>query len=231
MVYHANAEYEMAEKCYKLATQKGNSDWIWSYYLGYLYLEMGQSEKVVENFDRVIKKSPESKLAWYYLGDAYQNLGKASLAENAFTQIKGYKTKYPPSATARSDNFSLSSYALFQLSRIFSESGRNNEAEKALMEIIADDRSFGPAYRQMGYLYNQKGDAKKGKWFSDRAQDLIPFSPPVDSLIDRLALMSRSDRYLMKKIDEADNNLYSDWALKLVNHGIQYLPDHNYMLS
>lgn len=231
MVYHANANYELAEKYYKLATEKGKSEWIWRYYLGYLYLEMGQSANVVENFEVVVKKNPDARLAWYYLGEAYQNIGKVDLAEKAFNQISGVKNKYAPTATARADNFALSTYALFQLSRILSETGRGDQAEKILMDAITQDRSFGPAYRQLGYLYNQKGDATKGKWYSDRAQDLIPFSPPVDTLIDRLVMISRSDRYLLKKIDEADINLYSEWALKLVNHGIRYLYDNDYMLS
>ena len=41
MVYQADAFYEKAFKCYALAVKRNKSDWLWNYYLGYLYLEMG----------------------------------------------------------------------------------------------------------------------------------------------------------------------------------------------
>jgi tetratricopeptide (TPR) repeat protein len=44
-------------------------------------------------------------------------------------------------------------------------------------------------------------------------------------------LLSRSELYLLKKIDEAEKSFHSDWALKLVNQGLQYMPDNNYLIS
>jgi len=35
----------------------------------------------------------------------------------------------------------------------------------------------------------------------------------------------------LKKIDEAEKSFHSDWALKLVNHGLQYLPENKYLIS
>jgi tetratricopeptide (TPR) repeat protein len=57
------------------------------------------------------------------------------------------------------------------------------------------------------------------------------YSSPVDTLIDRLALLSRSEMYLLKKIDEAEKSVYPEWAMKLVNHAIQYLPENKYLIS
>jgi tetratricopeptide (TPR) repeat protein len=37
--------------------------------------------------------------------------------------------------------------------------------------------------------------------------------------------------YLLKKIDEAINSIYSEWALELIAHGIQYIPENKYLLS
>jgi len=59
----------------------------------------------------------------------------------------------------------------------------------------------------------------------------VPFSPPVDTLADQLTLMSRSELYLLKKIDEAGNNAYSNWALALTEQGLQYFPDNQNLVS
>ncbi len=44
MVYHSSANYEQAAQCYELALKRDDSQWIWSYYLGYLNMEMGASD-------------------------------------------------------------------------------------------------------------------------------------------------------------------------------------------
>jgi tetratricopeptide (TPR) repeat protein len=66
-----------------------------------------------------------------------------------------------------------------------------------------------------------------GKKLTDRANDLVDFYPPVDTLIDKLVLLSRSELYLLKKIDEAEKSFHSDWALKLVEQGCNIYPITN----
>lgn len=232
MVYHSSANYGQAAQCYKLAIERGKSGWVWNYYLGYLSIEMGESDAVVENFKSVIDKNPGLDLAWYYIGEEYQNLGKNDLAEKTFDRIKTNKARVAATnETTRVDNFPLGTYAMFQLSRIFFDTGRNSLAEKTLKEIIQSERSFGPAYRLLANIYNKNGDMALGKWYSERAMDLLAFSPPVDTLVDRLVLMSRSELYLLKKIDEAENSIYSDWALRLVKTGLKYMPENKYLVS
>ena len=79
--------YEQASQCYKLAVKRNKSEWIWNYYLGFLNMEMGESEAVIENFNSVIEKNPSANLAWYYLGEEYKNLRKNELAEMSFGKI------------------------------------------------------------------------------------------------------------------------------------------------
>lgn len=75
------------------------------------------------------------------------------------------------------------------------------------------------------------GDTVQAKRYSLRAGDLLDFSPPVDTLTDRLALLSRSELFLLKKIDEAERSIYPEWNLKLINHAIEYIPDNKYLIS
>ena len=56
MAYHSSSLYEQASICYRLAVKRNSAEWIWSYYLGYLDMEMGNSENAIINFRMVIKR-------------------------------------------------------------------------------------------------------------------------------------------------------------------------------
>jgi tetratricopeptide (TPR) repeat protein len=232
MVYHSSANYAEAAKCYELAIQKNNTEWIWNYYNGYLNLEMGNPNAVIDNFKRVTEINADANLAWYYLGGGYKNLNNNELAEDSYNKITSVKTRTTSAnTTTRQGHFPLGVYASFELSRIYFDSGRTDFAEQTLHELIRTNNLFGPSYKLLGTIYNLKGDSELGKKLTDRANDLVDFYPPVDTLIDKLVLLSRSELYLLKKIDEAEKSFHSDWALKLVEQGMQYLPDNKYLLS
>jgi tetratricopeptide (TPR) repeat protein len=231
MVYHASARYNEAAECYLLARERDSNGWKWDYYLGYLNLEMGNSQQAIDNFTSVVDKNPEAFLAWYYIGQEYKNLGKIELAENALNKVIRSARQVHSGNSVRTDNFPLSTYAGFLLSRIYVETDRLELAEKASKEVILNSESFGPAYRMLGTIYNLLGDQELSKEFTVRAGDLVLFSPPVDTLIDKLVLISRSELYLLKRIDEAERSVYSDWAVQIVNNGLKYLPENEYLVS
>jgi len=229
MVFHSSANYDQAAQCYQLAIEKNESEWIWNYYIGYLYKELGESDKVIENFERVIELNPDADLAWYYLGEAYRNLKKTELSEKAFSRIANKSNANKASETTRKDNFPLSVYALFELSNIYVDNGRLEIAEETINKLLAQSDVFGPAYRVLASIYLVKGETTLGERFSARANDLLLTSAPVDALIDKLALMSRSELFLLKLIDEAKNSGYNAWALTLVKQGLQYMPDNEHL--
>lgn len=232
MVYHSSANYEQAAQCYRLAIKRSESAWIWNYYLGYLNMEMGASDAVIEHFSRVIETKQNINHAWYYLGEEYKNLRKNELAEKSFGNIiEIQNTRSAGKNVSRYDYYPLGTYARFQLARIYFDTGRIDLAEQTLKEIIQDNRSFGPAYRLLGNIYSVKGDIPQSERYGVRANDLLTFSPPVDTLVDRLVLMSRSELYLLKKIDEAEKSIYPEWAMKLVDNAIKYIPDNKYLIS
>jgi tetratricopeptide (TPR) repeat protein len=82
----------MLAQCYQLAIKRNKSDWKWSYYLGYLHKELGESDKVIEYFNRVLELNPDAYLAWYYLGEAYRNIRDNDLAEKAFSKVIKYNS-------------------------------------------------------------------------------------------------------------------------------------------
>jgi tetratricopeptide (TPR) repeat protein len=232
MVYHAAVFYEQAARCYQLAVRKSKSGWIWNYYLGYLYREMGESDAALENFNRVIQINPKVFHAWYYAGEEYQNMGNSDQAEKAFGHIANpEKMPLQGKSTTRNDYFPLSVYARFQMAKIYHGTGRIDKAEQTLKEIIENSRSFGPAYRLLGTVYLLKDDSLSGKRFMVRANDLAAYAPPVDTLVDKLMLLSRSALYLLKNIDEAEKSVYPEWAMRLVNHALLYMPEDKYLIS
>ena len=232
MVYHSSANYEEAARCYSLAAQKKRSEWVWEYYQGILSLEMGNSQEVIESFRQVLEEHPEANLAWYYMGQEYRNLRNYEKAEEAYGQIAtpGARTG-PIRGSTREDHFPLHTYARFELARIYNETGRDLLAEKTLREILQGNRTFGPAYRLLGNIFYARGDSILGNRYGVRANDLMVFIPPVDTLVDQLVLLSRSELYLLKKIDEAERTFYDQWTVRLVDQGLTYLPDNKYLIS
>ena len=232
MVYHSSANYEQAAQCYKLAIERDQSEWIWNYYLGFLYKEMGNSDALIDNFSAVAEKNPTIYHVWYYLGGAYRNLRKIELAEKSFGKIASIQnTNHAATNTSRYDYFPLGTYAMYQLARLYNETERTELAEETLKEIIRNMRSFGPAYRLLGNIYSVKGDSVLSKRYIVRANDLVVFSPPVDTLIDRLVLLSKSELYLLKKIDEAERSMYPEWAMQLINIAVKSIPENKYLVS
>ena len=232
MIYHSSAYYDKSAQCYSLACKRDKSEWIWSYYLGYLDQEMGESDKSIENFRDVIKVNPANYHAWYYVGEGYRNLGENYKAEVAYQKVANLQEKSnPEKATTRNDYFPLRAYAMFQLSRIYINSDRINLAELTLKQILQFHRSFGSAYRFLASVYRLKGDSVQSKYNIVRANDLVDFTPPVDTIIDKLALLSKSDLYLLKQIDFAEKGFYLEWELAIVKNGLKQLPENRYLIS
>jgi len=141
-------------------------------------------------------------------------------------------TKHPDTESAlRTDIFPLPVYANFQLARIYLDNKQPDSAKKTLGEIIKNYRTFGAAYRLLGNVYSTEGNQVLSEKFTIRANDLAVFTPPLDTLIDRLSLITRSDLYLLKKVDEAERSGYPEWAMKLMAIGYPYMSDNKYLIS
>ena len=232
MLYHSIMSYAEAEQCYKLAIRKDEKKWLWSYYLGYLNRESGDSEESIGNFQRVISENPDMYLVWYYEANGYQNLGKNDEAEERYKKIVNAKPGIPNrKENLTNDFFPLSIYARFQLARIYINTQRYDLASETLAGIINSDRTFGPAYRLLGNVYSIKGDTLSGKEFIMRANDLTDNTTPSDNLIDGISLISRSDKFLLKQIDEAESRAHPEFALVLAKNGLKYLPGNKYLIS
>jgi tetratricopeptide (TPR) repeat protein len=232
MAYNSNEFYREAADCYKIAITRDKAEWKWNYYLGFLDLEMGETHSAIKNFRNVTDKKPDMFQAWYYEAGSYQKSGNRDSAGLAFNRIISHMDKNQIVRTpVRYDYFPLVTYSMYQLARISFDDGKIDPSEQTLLRIVNDQRAFGPAYRLLGNIYLAKGDKDLSNRYLVRANDLPGNQTPVDTLVDRLSLMSRSGQYILKKIDEAEKNVFPEYALELVNHGLSYIKDDNYLIA
>jgi tetratricopeptide (TPR) repeat protein len=231
MVFHSCTLYEKAIKCYELAIKKDKSKWEWRYYLGCIYKDMGDPKAAIENFGLVIQENPDVHLAWYYLGKAYENLGSEDKATEAFNKIAGLPDNATVLKTARVNYAPVQVLAKFEMARIDLNSKKTDDAEKLLLQIVKTNRSIGPVYRLLGNVYSAKGDSDLSRKYLIRAQDLVNIISIADTLADKLALISRSELYLPGQIDDAARSGNPAFALNLLGHALQYMPEDKYLIS
>ena len=231
MAFHSSANYDQAKQCYTLAIKLDKSSWRWYYYLGFLEQEMGDSKSAIENFNTVIKENPQIKQAWFYLGKAYQSLAEADKAEAAYNKIANLNDDSSDLRSVRINDYSLSTSAKFELARIYLNTKQLDKAEKILIDVIKKNHTVGSIYRLLSNVYSAKGDSVLSNKYIIRAKDLAETAFMKDTLIDRLALISRSEQYLPKQIDDALKGFNLEVAVQLFRHAFQYLPDDKYLIS
>lgn len=232
MVYHANDYFDQAEVCYLLATERNPEKWIWSYYLGCIKRELGDSENAIKYFNDVLEIQPNQFMARYYLAEAYRQIGEDAKFEALLQGLSEMSDQhFFLENTERTSYFLLPVYASLELAKLYIANGKLELAEKKLKTLISRNISFGPAYRQLSIIYAEEGDKELSKYYSDRSKDLEDYTPPPDVLIDRLSYHSRSETYLLKQVEDAirSSNLY--WALDLVNLSLKHLLESKYVLS
>jgi tetratricopeptide (TPR) repeat protein len=236
MVYHSGGYAEKAADCYQLAVNKtskqGKREWIWNYYLGCLKLAQGESKAAIGNFAKVLEMNPGNYQALYYTGEAYQNLGMISEAENIFKRVASTRNLNVNIKNSSQENYiPLQTHAMFRLGRLYLNTNQLDSARMVFNEIIKRKWTFGPAYRFLGEVYTKQGNQGLGKKYNTRSFDLPEYNPPSDSLLDKITILSRSDKILLKQIDEAKRGYNFDWAYKLCNHALEYFPENKFILS
>jgi len=231
MTFHSDAFYEKAKQCYNLAIKKDNSRWIWKYYSGLIENELGDSKASIDIFTNVIQENRKAYTAWYYLGKAYQNTGSEDKAKEAYNKIAYLPDNETAVRTLRINYMSVQSLAKFELARIYLSSNKTNEAEKLLLDIVKTNHSIGPVYRMLGNVYSSQGASELSQKYLTRAQDLSDVTSIADTLADKLALMSRSELYLTRQIEDAVKSANPAFALEIIKHALKYLPDDKYLIS
>jgi tetratricopeptide (TPR) repeat protein len=232
MIYHSNAFYPEARASYLLAAQANPDDWRWHYYLGYLYSELGETDSAVASYKKVTSLNPEASFATYYLSEAYIKLGNTARAEMLLTKLLSSPEQDPNTEESVSSSlYPLAVYVQLSLARLYMNTSRMDSAIMVLQPIIRDYPDYGPAYRLLANIYGQQGKEKLSTENSQRANELCQFIPIVDPRIAQLAILSRSDEYILKQIDLAAFTSNQEWAKKLLDHAMVFMPDNPFLIS
>ena len=230
MVYHSNTFYDEAKESYLAAIEADSSDWRWYYYLGYLHSELGESEKVITYLKKVTEINPGLDYASYYLAEAYVNMGQNAEAEKLYTGLSLRETDAGNIKKMRSNIFPLNVFAQFRLARLYLLASDLDKSMEVLQNLTGEYPDFGPGFRLLATIYSQQGKEDLSNENNIRATELIPFTAPLDTLIDELALISQSPEYVMKQIDITSiSNPY--WSKLLFDRAYTTMSDNNALLS
>ena len=230
MIYHSNTFYEEAKESYLKAIEADSSDWRWYYYLGYLHSELGESEKVITYLKKVSEINPVLDYASYYLAEAYVNVGQNDEAEKIYTGLSLKDTDAENFKKIRSNIFPLNAYAQFRLARLYLTASDLDKSMVVLRNLTEEYPDFGPGFRLLATIYSQQGKEDLSNENNIRATELIPFTAPLDTLIDELALISQSPEYVMKQIDITSiSNPY--WSKLLFERAYITMSDNAALLS
>ena len=232
MVYYSSNYYDRAAKCFDLAAEKSRKDWRWNYYLAFLKIELGESEIALNHLKRVLEINPDVTLATYRLAAIYRQKNKSEEAKTLLKELLERRlSDFRLPTTERTAYYPLPNYARYLLSRIYTDEKNYGEAEKELKKIISKDKTFGPAYKQLGLVYSAMGDSVKSDEYTVRSNDLVLYVDPVDTLMDRLALMSKSEIFLLKQVDNAINGFDSRWTYEILRVALENIPNNKYLIA
>jgi len=134
------------------------------------------------------------------------------------------------STNFRNDYFPLNVYAKYQTARVYLNLRQYDKAQEILLDILKDN-TYGPAYRLLGNINSIKGDPAASERCLIRSNELVHITAPVDTLMDLLALRSKSAAYILKQVDQAAYDSYLDWAVVLIRNALNYAPDDKYVIS
>ena len=81
MVFNAHHSFEVAEVCYRNASELAPEEDEWVYLLGFLYQDTGRFEEAVASYSRVLELVPDDPLASLRLGESLLNLNLLLEAE------------------------------------------------------------------------------------------------------------------------------------------------------
>ncbi|MDD2806607.1 MAG: tetratricopeptide repeat protein [Elusimicrobiales bacterium] len=98
-VYHADKNYPLAEKYYRLAIENQPSNPVYYYNLGNLYYNMGDTGKAVESFTKTVELDKNYADAWHNLGYVYKASGNFEEADRCFRKVT--ELERPPTPDLR----------------------------------------------------------------------------------------------------------------------------------
>jgi len=223
MAYHANTYSQEARPIYGQARDHDPGDWRWKWGMILLDEEVGDTEGALASLREYTSAHEGDALAWLHRGMAAFNLGHDDEAAEAFARARDA----PDAGRApgpRPAFFPLSAYARLGLARLAFRRGDYQAAASIIEPVTAGAPRFGPAHRLLGEALRQLGRDDEAAAQFGRALRCGPYTPPVDSFIDDLALVSASSTFLLKEAGVAFNKGDVAWSERLLRRALELYP-------
>ena len=232
MAYHADASYEQAVQCYRIASNLNPAFWKWTYFASLIDEELGDTNATAEKLARVLAVRPDLGVAWYRLGQAHYKNQRYDDAKRAFERAAAApqdvmelpNTSSLP-AEARSRREPIRDYAALGFAQIAVARDDYDEARRILEQVMARSPRFGPVHRMLTGVYRRLGREEDARAHETRSADLPNYLPPSDPMLDALILESHSGDVLRKYAQMAHWNRNWRRAQFLLNRALGLDPD------
>jgi tetratricopeptide (TPR) repeat protein len=198
-LYQANAYYDQAVLCYKVAMEFDPKNPYWPYLLASVRQEKGENESVWGLLERTIDLAPDYSPAILKLADSYFKTGKTEKASAYYERRLRLLPGDP--------------YALLGLARLALEKSEWQSAQTVLQRAIETDPNFGDAHRIMATVHEHFGRLNEMKLALDRAAQCPPFRPAPDPWIDGLGDLCYEPEQLLVLGAKATTGLNLDAAI------------------
>lgn len=136
--YIRDKDFESAEKCLDMATEKDADNVEVAYRRGLIELYERNYVGAISYFETTLKADPTSTSAWMNMAIAQQGNDNPEMAAAAYAKV----TQYNPNSGS----------AWTQYGAVLAELGKNAEASQAYTRAIKVDGDNAPAWRGRGYL-------------------------------------------------------------------------------
>lgn len=210
MLYQANHFYEQADPCYVLAMDLAPDVPQWAYFLSMVREVTGTSDMTESLLRKVLTLAPEYLPARVKLGDLLLKKGDEAGAEQEYRAC----LRLSPREV----------YALLGLGRVAVERKQWAEAEEHLQLAITVDPSFGAAYRLLGVIAEEKGDAERAEMLRAQARMRGRFRAMADAWAERLDDLCYDPLYLIVRSETAGQTGDPQKQLAMLHRAVEVAP-------
>jgi tetratricopeptide (TPR) repeat protein len=228
IAYHADMFFDLADRCYAVASDLDSGNWRWRYYRAMMMTERGGGDPLVALLRGIVKDTPQFGPAWLRLGDAEFKAANYDAAADAWTHAieLPQPTPEPGDSSSHVVEFPVRAYASLGLARVALVKNDPNRAREMLEDLTKSTPNFGPGYRLLADSYRALGrtaDADRAVYRADR---LLAYSPYADPMTDVLARESRNSTLLLRLASEATLSVNALWSEYLARRAAEFDPDN-----
>ncbi len=146
--------------------------------IGNCYKEMGEYDKAIESYTKILEKVKEEKES--IEGDGRAARALAAMGETYFTQ--GYLEKASEYFRKAMDNFPEDEALAFNVGEIFFKQGETDNAIEYYLLAVKIKESWAPPHRQLGYAYLNKGKYRLAVDSLKKFAELAPDDPQAEDI-------------------------------------------------